>query len=142
MYWFRRVVPKDLQALVGKREERRSLRTKDPAKAREAHSAVAAEVEAHWAALRSPALTLNNREIVALAGTVYAEMVAQFAGEPGSPSTWDHVLRIDQEFRQAGKLEEWNGAMVDTLLRRKALHVDATTRARLYDHESPRLSVP
>lgn len=46
VYWFRKAAPKDLRAALGKREEVRTLRTKDPAKAREAHASVAAEVEA------------------------------------------------------------------------------------------------
>lgn len=54
-YWFRRAVPKDLRTVVGKREYLRSLRTKDPSQARTPHANVAAEVDKHWKALRSPA---------------------------------------------------------------------------------------
>ncbi|WP_318652304.1 DUF6538 domain-containing protein [Bosea spartocytisi] len=60
VYWFRRVVPKDLRATVGKRGALRSLRTKDPTEARALHANIAAEVEKHWGALRSPAETLHR----------------------------------------------------------------------------------
>lgn len=125
VYWFRKAVPKNLRALLGKREELRTLRTKDPTEAREAHAAVAAEVEAYWKALRSPAQSLNNREIVALAGVFYVEITSQLSNEPGSEEAWRHWLRIDQEAREAGRLEQWYGETVDKLLRQKALHIDA-----------------
>jgi integrase len=130
VFWFRKAVPKALQAVVGKLEELRSLRTKDPVKA---HASIAAEVEAHWKALRSPAQVLTNREVTALAGTYYSKLTYQLSDEPGSVTVWDHWLRLDQEVREAGKLEQWWGSTVDDLLRKRGLHVDLTSRARLLD---------
>lgn len=133
VYWFRKAVPKDLRAALGKREEVRTLRTKDPAKAREAHASVAAEVEAHWKALRSPAQVLSNREVTALAGIFYSELTKQMADEPGNETAWQHWLRLDQEAREAGKLEHWYGEAVDRLLRQRGLHIDQPSRARLLE---------
>lgn len=45
VYWFRKAVPRDLQALIGKREVLRTLKTKDPAEARTLHAKVAAEID-------------------------------------------------------------------------------------------------
>jgi hypothetical protein len=53
VYWFRKAVPVELRVLVGKREEKRSLQTKDPAEARRLHATIAAEIEAKWANPRS-----------------------------------------------------------------------------------------
>jgi hypothetical protein len=133
VYWFRRAVPKDLRVVIGKREVLRSLRTKDATEARIAHGTVAAEVEAHWKALRSPAQSLSNREIVALAGAFYVEITSQLSNEPGSEETWRHWLRIDQEAREAGRLEQWYGETVDKLLSQKALHIDGPSRTRLIE---------
>jgi hypothetical protein len=38
VYWLRKGVPEDLRALVGKREEKRSLGTRDPIEAKRKHS--------------------------------------------------------------------------------------------------------
>lgn len=52
-YWFRRRIPKDLQLLLGRSEEKASLRTKDPASARVLHLEKCCEVEKRWARLRA-----------------------------------------------------------------------------------------
>jgi integrase len=53
VYWFRKVVPATLRKVIGKTEERRSLRTKDPRIAALRHPQVAAEVAAEWEALQN-----------------------------------------------------------------------------------------
>jgi hypothetical protein len=60
VYEFRKRVPDRLRPLVGKREVKRSLKTKDPAVARERHAAVAAEVEAQWNLLGSGGSPLDG----------------------------------------------------------------------------------
>jgi integrase len=52
VYYYRKAVPDDLRTLVGKREWKQSLETKDPAEARRKHAAVAAKVEAEIRELR------------------------------------------------------------------------------------------
>lgn len=131
VYWFRKVVPKDLRAIVGKREELRTLRTKDPAEARTQHAKIAAEVDRHWQALRSPAVALTQKEVIALAGVFYLELTTLLADEPGEPTIWDHWLRLDKEARDAGKLEQWFGPSVDLLLAQHGLNIDAASRTRL-----------
>jgi len=131
VYWFRKAVPKELQAALGKREYLRSLRTKDPTQARTLHANVAAEVEKHWKALRSPAETLTQKQVIALAGVFYLELTTELSDEPGSPTVWEHWLRIERQAREAGKLEQWLGPAVDKLLARHGLNIDAGSRARL-----------
>src|SRR3712207_5397508 len=53
IFWLRRRVPRDLLGVLGKREEKRTLDTRDPAEAKRRLSEALAEVEARWAALRS-----------------------------------------------------------------------------------------
>jgi hypothetical protein len=51
-YWFRKRVPDDIRNLIGKREERFSLGTRDPSEAKRLHALKLAEVEERWANLR------------------------------------------------------------------------------------------
>jgi integrase len=57
IYWFRKVVPEALRPLIGKREEKRSLKTRDPSEAKRLHAVVALEVEAEWARRQSVGAT-------------------------------------------------------------------------------------
>ncbi|WP_321449996.1 DUF6538 domain-containing protein [uncultured Cohaesibacter sp.] len=50
IYYYRKVVPEPLRAVIGKREEKRSLKTKDPQIAKQRHIEVSLEIERHWAA--------------------------------------------------------------------------------------------
>ena len=54
IYYFRRGVPEELRPLVGKREEKISLGTRDLTEAKRLHAVKAAEVEARWANLNKP----------------------------------------------------------------------------------------
>jgi integrase len=53
VYWFRKVVPIALRSIVGKVEERRTLRTKDPRQAALRHAQMAAQVAQEWLALQN-----------------------------------------------------------------------------------------
>jgi hypothetical protein len=53
IYWLRKGVPEDLRKLVDKREEKRSLQTRDPVEAKRRHAEALAEIEARWANLRA-----------------------------------------------------------------------------------------
>ena len=52
VYYYRRIVPDELRPIVGKTEERRSLKTKDPKVAARRFGEVAAKVAAEWEELR------------------------------------------------------------------------------------------
>ena len=71
VYWLRRRVPDDLRALVGKVEEKRSLRTKDPAEARTRHAEAIAELEVQWAFLRLGPLKMTELDGHKLATGLY-----------------------------------------------------------------------
>src|ERR1700704_3036603 len=63
VYYFRKAVPDDLRAVVGKREVKRSLRTKDPAEARSKFAVAAAAVDAEWTELRRRNTALSRPAI-------------------------------------------------------------------------------
>ena len=54
IYWLRKRVPEDLRPILGKREEKRSLGTRDAAEAKRLHAQALAELEQRWANLRAP----------------------------------------------------------------------------------------
>jgi hypothetical protein len=60
VYWLRKGVPEDLRELVGKREEKRSLQTRDPVEAKRRHAEALAEIEARWANLRGGPKALSD----------------------------------------------------------------------------------
>lgn len=131
VYYYRRVVPEPLRAVVGKREEKRTLGTKDPREAKIRHAEIALEVERYWAALSAPPVSLTNKEIVALSGVLYRDAVERFSEEPGPSSIWQKLKEIDASARDQGKLERWYGQTVDELLLKQGLNVDQATRDRL-----------
>ena len=88
VYWFRRAVPADLRARVGKREEKRSLQTKDPSVARRRHAEALAEVEARWANLRGGVRTLSEREAHQLAAASHDRWLALYKDNPSEQTTW------------------------------------------------------
>ncbi|TWB88468.1 hypothetical protein FBZ93_118148 [Bradyrhizobium macuxiense] len=73
IYQLRKVVPDDLRKLVGKREEKLSLQTRDPAEAKVRHAKALAELEARWANLRTGPKSLTEREAHELAADSYGE---------------------------------------------------------------------
>ena len=56
VYYFRRAVPEHLRTLVGKKEEKFSLHTKDLSTAKRLFAQVAAQVQARWDQLQSQPL--------------------------------------------------------------------------------------
>ena len=66
IYWFRKRVPDDLRNLIGKREERFSLDTRDPNEAKRRHALKLAEVEERWSNLRAGQRPLSPDDIARL----------------------------------------------------------------------------
>jgi hypothetical protein len=75
IYWFRKRVPDDLRELVGKREEKFSLRTRDPSSAKALFGEAVAKIESRWQTLRRGLVSLSERQAAAIAGEIYHEML-------------------------------------------------------------------
>jgi integrase len=104
VYYFRKVVPDDMRELVGRREVRRSLGTKNPREAAAKHSEVAAKVAAEWQALREGPKPLTLKQGSALAGLWYQWFIPIFEDDPGDdPDGWrmwaEQLRDIDLSFR-------------------------------------------
>lgn len=133
VYYFRRAVPEDLRAILGKREEKRSLGTKDPREAKRLHGEIALEVERRWAALRAQPEPLSQRQVVALSGLLYREQMALLSEEPGSSRLWQNVIRLHEEATEKGELERWLGPTADELLLREGVRTDPPSRTRVIE---------
>jgi integrase len=103
IYWFRMRVPDDLRPFVGKTEINITLRTRDPVEAAIAHHRVAAEVAARWREFRKGVQNLSHKQIVALAGRLYREMVAAHEDNPGPAADWRRKLESDAFAIRASK---------------------------------------
>jgi hypothetical protein len=75
IFWFRKRVPDDLRELVGKREEKFSLRTRDPSEAKALFGEAVAKIESRWQTLRRGLVSLSERQAAAMADEIYHEMV-------------------------------------------------------------------
>ncbi|WP_156389085.1 DUF6538 domain-containing protein [Mesorhizobium sp. Root695] len=149
--YFRKRVPADLQEVVGKKVEKISLQTRDPASAKVAHARIAAEIEARWAQLRRGVITVSQKQAVAMAGEIYRELVAAHEDNPGKPTDWVTKLMMDWAFLKPEKVrvfkmgmapektEEFlekmrmnrNGQIVQAYLDRKGYRVDHESLVRI-----------
>src|SRR5215212_3206702 len=138
VYWLRKGVPEALRALVGKREEKRSLKTRDPDEARQRHAQALSEVEAQWAHLRSGPRQLTQKEAHALASVHYDAIVAHFADNPSQQTFWrtdlgDALFALpkippgasvidwtfsDPDWPQKGAMRDWCQAEAEALLQK------------------------
>jgi len=88
IYWLRKRVPEDLLRLVGKREEKRSLGTRDPVAAKRLHAVALADIELRWSNLRAPRKALSEREAFDLAAPLGEGWLAQHLENPSAQRAW------------------------------------------------------
>jgi integrase len=137
--------------LIGPKTEhtKASLRTREPAIAKQRHSAALVYLERYWEALRSGPRHLTHKEVVALAGVVYRWLAVGGEDDPGPASLWEKVIRLGREIQEGkhgladllidptpedvrrGALNLSYGPIADALLTSKALVVDEDSRWRL-----------
>lgn len=92
VYWIRRRVPAHLVAVVGRSEEKQSLRTKEPGEAKRAFAIAMAAIEERWANLERGSHVLSLREAVNLARVYYDGMINEFRDQPLLQMKWDVEL--------------------------------------------------
>lgn len=166
VYWFRRGVPADLRALVGKREEKRSLQTKDPAVAKKRHADALAEVETRWANLRIGPRSLTEREAHEIAAPWHDRWLASYKDNPSAQITWrvdladrlwvapppfeaatlsvNFLSDVSPDESKLRDMENWCRAGARECLRASGLVVDAgseTTLARALGYAIQRASL-
>ena len=151
VYWLRKGVPEDLRRLVGKREEKQSLQTRDPVEAKRRHAEALAEIEIRWANLRAGPKTLTEREAHQLAVAVHDRWLQQHLENPSQQTAWDVDLAdrlfaparklksydildpdfeasMDEDSRQISRMENWCFELADQCLAAQGLMADETGR--------------
>lgn len=108
IYWFRKAVPERLRPIVGKREEKKTLGTRDASEARRLNAEYLLEVEAKWAALGATAdgkpfaaKTLTEREAHERARWMESHWLLRFRDYPSRQKLWrtDLFEHLWQPFR-------------------------------------------
>jgi hypothetical protein len=107
VYYLRKGVPDDLRQLVGKREEKRSLETRDPAEAKRRHAEALADVEVRWANLRAGPKALTEREAHQLVLPVHDRWLQQYQENPSQQIAWNVGL-ADRLFAPPRRLKSYN----------------------------------
>ncbi|MGO6833399.1 DUF6538 domain-containing protein [Rhizobium ruizarguesonis] len=105
IYQFRKRVPEKLIPLVGKKEVKISLGTRDPQEAKIANARALAEVEARWRQLSIGEISLSQKQCVAMAGEIYRAMVAEAEDNPGDPGQRQRALLLDHLHLRPEKLK-------------------------------------
>jgi hypothetical protein len=88
VYWLRKRIPDDLRPILGKLEEKRSLKTRDPSEAKRRHLEALTELEVQWANLRAGPKSLTEREAHELARTIYDQWLEQYRDNPSEQVFW------------------------------------------------------
>jgi integrase len=88
IYWLRKRVPNDLRALLGKREEKASLGTREPDEAKLLHVQALAELEQRWANLRAPPKPISEREAHELVAPAYEWWINLHRDNPSEQTVW------------------------------------------------------
>jgi integrase len=91
-YWFRKAIPLDLRPILGRREEKFSLKTKNPGEAQTRHAIKAAEIAEKWQRLRGNG-PLDHVDFHALAGEYFRETVASKYRDPGDAQKYAAQLK-------------------------------------------------
>jgi hypothetical protein len=107
VYYLRKGVPEDLREPVGKREEKRSLETRDPAEAKRRHAEALADVEVRWANLRAGPKALTEREAHQLVMMVHDRWLRQHQDNPSQQTAWNVEL-ANRLFAPPRKLRSYN----------------------------------
>ncbi len=89
IYWLRKRVPDALRPILGKREEKASLGTRDAAEAKRLHAQALAELEQRWANLRAPPKPISEREAHELVAPAYDWWINLHRDNPSEQTVWE-----------------------------------------------------
>ena len=155
IYWLRKRIPDDLCPLLGKREEKQSLGTRDPNEAKRVHAQALAELAERWANLRSGARALSEREAHELVAPAYEWWVNAHRDNPSDQKIWksehfgklwdyhDGSIYTDLPFAEQNRRMDEDGYLdlitmeafchdkVDELLSQRGLKVDELSRRKI-----------
>ena len=88
LYWLRKRVPDALRIIVGRREVRRSLGTRDPAEAKLRHAQMLAALETQWQNLQAGPQKLTEQQAHQFARTVHDHWLEMHKDNPSDQTVW------------------------------------------------------
>lgn len=95
MYWLRKRVPEELRDVLGKREEKRSLKTKDPKLAKARLAEELALLEQKWTNLRRGHVVLSEIDAHELARPLYDHWIERHQANPSDQTGWNIERGVD-----------------------------------------------
>jgi len=145
IYWLRKRVPAHLQELVGKVEEKLSLKTREPGEAKKRHAVALAALEQRWENLAAGPRRLTEREAHDLARPLAVEWLALYEANPSQQDFWPiglggvlwadppvdlslstaDLLRATPEDSKRTQLRDWCFRQADQLLTANGLRAAA-----------------
>jgi integrase len=136
--WFRRRIPKQFVEMMGRREIKFSLGTRDPDEARLRCAEENLKLERMWREQIKPrpfGIRLDYKDVVALAGEFYEEKIAVHDRNPGKAEEWEASIARDRELRRRrsfpltpAQYRQWlYGKEADAFLSRKGISLDLIT---------------
>jgi integrase len=135
-YYYRKVVPAHLRAIIGKTEIRIPL-SKDPREAKRLYPDAATKAEAMLSQAAGGRVHLSHQQIIALTGLWYSRSLKAHEAEPGDPDEHDLILGYLEDANDEGEgfrrgtVAKVLAEDVDGLLASEALNIDAASRASL-----------
>lgn len=146
MFWLRKRVPDDLRDILGKREEKRSLKTKNAAEAKLRLAHALAELETMWANLKRGPVALSEVQAHELAQPVYEQWINIHKENPSEQRVWNteigvagvwemppsiYPAHLIVAYDNAPSLQRRCFETADELLAKAGLAVDEKSRRRL-----------
>lgn len=89
VFWIRKRVPKRLQAVVGKTEEKFSLDTRDSREAKARAARKLLEIEERWAGLKTGLQSLSEKQANELANSTFHKFLNWYDDNPSYQTAWD-----------------------------------------------------
>ncbi|MGH8614215.1 MAG: DUF6538 domain-containing protein [Gammaproteobacteria bacterium] len=155
IYWFRKGVPEELRTAIGKREEKFSLKTRDPVEAKRFHAEALVALEQRWTNLRTPPKQISEREAHELVAPAYEWWINLHRDNPSEQKLWntkffdglwksrslskyndlplfEQMMRWEEDgFIAMSAMEEFCREKAQELLTKKGLQVDWLGRERI-----------
>lgn len=108
-----------------------SLATKDREEAKARYREADAALQEFWQRYRASPQPLTQKQIQALAGLLYHQLVGMMDSEPGEEGIWTAVLRLNKGKMDGGELDAWFGPSVDQLFAKEGVLTDQLSRTRV-----------
>ena len=150
IYWLRKRVPDDLRPVLGRLEEKKSLKTRDPAEAKRLLAQALIELDRQWANLRSGPKSMTEREAHEIAIEYHDRWLRHYGDNPSEQTFWradlypmlwqppehmpiDYAFNwdFDRDKLKRREMQQWCEDGAKTVLTGRGLIVDEASQLRV-----------